>query len=247
MLTYKQLSLFPNWEQKKISQVRKFRSISTIASNISDCNKRKLKFENEHLLHGIPREGILEMPKARPVYLKSLPKLYVPFNCLKKCNTTHACVHFYIDDYRFNRVWQNLEHYMEMFVKYDVVISTDNSVFLDVPLIDNMCNVFKNRVFTAVGQRMGVNVIPSFSCGNPKDIDLYCDGLPDGGCIAVGGMGTNKNRSERAIFKYCVREMCERKHPNLLLIYGNNTDLDLDIPVVRIPTYVENLRKRLSK
>lgn len=243
MKKIKQLSLFPEWEQQ-ITKSTTYQMISDNTSDISAYRQRILRYENEHLLNGIPREGFLEMPKAQPVHLEKMPNLFVPFNCIKSCNTTHACVHFFINDYLFKRIWGRLEWYLKVLSKYDVVISTDDSVYLDIPLIDNMRNVFKNRVFTAVGQRMGLNVVPSFSCGDPKHIDFYCDGLPDGGCIAVGGMGTNRTRSERAIFKYCVREMCKRKHPEMLLVYGSNTNLELNIPVIKMPTFVECLRKR---
>ena len=241
-----QHSLFPELEQEFMERMRKMNSVSIISSDLTDLKRKKTRFENQHLLHDIPREGVLGMPKASPVYFDRTPSLFVPYNCIKSYRTTHACVHFYIDDYHFSTVWKNLEQTLRNLAKYDAVISTDDSVFLDVPLIDNLCNVYKNRVFTAVGQRMGLKVVPSFSCGNPKDIAFYCDGLPEGGCIAVGGMGTNITRSKRAIFKYCVTEMCKRKHPNLLLVYGNNVDLGLDIPVVKIPTFVEYLRKKVD-
>lgn len=238
------LSIFPEWEQEFAIPQRTFHTTSTIPLGASNHRKQKLRIENEHLLNGIEREGFLGMPKALPVYMERVPDLFVPYCCRKSCQTTHACIHFYIDDYKFNAVWGRLEQTLKSLSKYDAVISTDDSVFLDLPLIDNMRNVFKNRVFTAVGQRMGLNVIPSFSCGNPVDIEFYCDGLPEGGCIAVSCMGTDSTRSQQLMLKYCVQEMCKRKHPDLLLVYGSKTDLGVSVPIVRIPTFVDNLRNR---
>lgn len=57
-------------------------------------------------------------------------------------------------------------------------------------------------------------------------------------------MGTNGCRSKQDIFRYCVKEMVRIKHPNALLVYGTNQDLGLDIPVLRIPTFVENFTNR---
>lgn len=56
-------------------------------------------------------------------------------------------------------------------------------------------------------------------------------------------MGTNGCRSKQDIFRYCVKEMVRIKHPNALLVYGTNQDLGLDIPVLRIPTFVEKFHK----
>lgn len=86
-------------------------------------------------------------------------------------------------------------------------------------------------------------MVPSFSCGDPKDVESYCEGLPEGGCIAVGGMGTNRSPALKAIFRYCVSEMVRIKHPDMLLVYGSKADLKLDIPVINIPTYVDKLRR----
>lgn len=219
----------------------------SVLNAISEHKRRIMEFENQHLLEGVEREGILGMPKAKPVHVETVPKVFIPYNQVNSQKSNSVGVHFYIYDYLYNSVWVQLVRCLMRLMRFPLVISTDDSVFLDRPLIDNLRNVYKSRVFTVVGQRMGVNVVPTFSCGNPKDVDYYCDGLPDGGCIAVGGMGTNRNRSLRAIFKYCVREMCERKHPDKLLIYGSNVDLELDIPIVRIPTFVESLRNRTKK
>ena len=235
-------NVFPGWEYlfddagDALSSHKKQRE--------SKHRQRILKFENSHLLKGLEFEGPLEMPKASPMCLDTVPEVYVPFNCLNAAHGSHVCVHFYIHDYLFKRIWGGLEEYLEHLARYDAVIATDDSVFMDVPLVANLCSVYRNRLFTAVGQRMGVNVIPSFSCGNPRDIDIYCDGLPEGGCIAVGGMGTNRTHAQRSIFRYCVRAMCARKHPDMLLVYGSDVDLGLNVPVVHIPTFVEQLRKR---
>ena len=195
-----------------------------------------------HLLKGLTTEGFLGLPKAAPVHLTYIPDTFVPYNCLKYYPNRHIGVHFFIHDYRFTRVWSHLEETLRSLAKYDVVIATDDSLFLDVPLIANLRNLYKNRLFTAVGQRMGLTVIPSFSCGNPKDINLYCDGLPQGGCIAVGGMGTNKSPANRIIYEYCLREMCKQKRPDLLLLYGGDPPSGVDVPIYKIPTFIEKFQ-----
>lgn len=245
MKTFNSLSLFQGVKQPDVESQKTQTLTST--TDLSTYQKRILQYENMHLLEGVQREGPLGMPKAQPVYIEHYPTEYVPFSNLKSCTSTHVGVHFFIYDYLFKCIWSRLEFYLNKLKKYDLVISTDDSVFLDFPLIDNLRNVYKSRVFTVVGQKMGVNVVPTFSCGNPNDIDFYCDGLPEGGCIAVGGMGTNSSRGKRALFKYCVEEMCKRKHPDQLLIYGSDVKLDLNIPIVRIPTFVEQLRAKTVK
>jgi hypothetical protein len=235
--------LFPELEETENEKVNKMflREKSTYESEY----RRKIRqFENIHLLADIPREGHFQMPKAQPVNVNEFPQFYIPYSNLRKGMPVHIGVHFFIHDFLFGNVWNNLKKVLLELKKYDLVISTDDSVFMDTPLFDNMRVVFKNRAFTAVGQKLGVNVIPCFSCGDPKYIEYYCDGLPEGGCIAVSAMGTNRKRSVTKIFKYCVHEMCERKHPETLLVYGSNADLGLNIPVIHIPTFVEDLRKR---
>lgn len=237
-----QSSLFAESDEMHSLPIRQlFADLSV--SEMSEYRRRIRKFENVYLLNGIRRGGWYQMPKANPVNLDKLPDEFVPFNCLKSCKSTNVGVHFFIHDYLFRSVWDNLEATFARLAKYDLVIATDDSVFMDLPLMDNMRNVYKNRVFTAVGQRLGLTVVPSFSCGDPKDVESYCEGLPEGGCIAVGGMGTNRSPALKAIFRYCVSEMVRIKHPDMLLVYGSKADLKLDIPVINIPTYVDKLRQ----
>lgn len=234
----KQLLLFHDWRIPAIGNAVP-RTLTRLKPGLSEHRQRILKYENMHLLEGIPREGILGMPKANPIHLTSFPTIYAPYNCRKSFNSNYIGIHFFIHDYLFKHVWSNLEYTLTQLSKYDLVFSTDDSVYLDRPLIDNLRNIYKNRVFTAVGQRMGMTIVPTFSCGNPDEIEFYCDGLPDGGCIAVGGMGTNRSHSQRAIVRYCVQEMVKRKHPDMLFTYGITYDLGLDIPIVRIPPFIE--------
>lgn len=103
------LSLFPELEQQLVEEKNKLQSPTIFSQGMSLHRQRILKIENEHLLKSIPREGKLGMPKASPIYLDRIPKIFVPFCNLKSCRTTHACVHFYIHDYKFKQVWNNLK------------------------------------------------------------------------------------------------------------------------------------------
>lgn len=49
--------------------------------------------------------------------------------------TQKECValHFFVDDYQFERIWNNPERYVEMFKKYEYICSPDYSLFLDFP------------------------------------------------------------------------------------------------------------------
>ena len=246
IMTYSDRQTFFEIKEEKIISAPYPNNVSNNNDNENSTSmhqRRICRFENIYLLKDIPAEGPFDMPKCEPVHIKRIPGSFVPYCCLSSHTKSNIGVHFFIHDYRFHHIWGRLEQTIKALRRFELVLSTDDSVFLDAPLIANLHSIYKSRVFTAVGQRLGVNVVPTFTCGSPNDIDYYCDGLPERSCIAVGGMGTNKSESIQAIFRYCVQEMCKRKHPELLLIYGSNTKLDVDTPIIRISPFIGKFKK----
>ena len=84
-------------------------------------------------ISGAPLEGKYDMPVLEPVHDCSPSKL-VPFHiAVSGQRKPEGWYHFYEDDYQFERFWKTPDKYIPKLKNYDGGISTDFSVYLDMP------------------------------------------------------------------------------------------------------------------
>ena len=74
-------------------------------------------------------------------------------------------VHFFLYDYRFERVWKNPDNDM-------AVLSPDFSMYLEMAPVMQIYNVFRNRWCGAYWASKGIRVIPSVNWGDESRFDF---------------------------------------------------------------------------
>lgn len=89
------------------------------------------------------------------------PDAMIPFNKAKTSRRKDVGVHFFIDDYQFERVWRSPQLYVDMLKKYAFVCAPDFSMYLDMPLAMKIWNVYRSRMVASYWQRNGVRVVPT--------------------------------------------------------------------------------------
>lgn len=91
---------------------------------------------------------------------------WVGFNELnKQKDLSNIGVHFYVDDYRFERVWNQPNSYINLLKKCKVVSTPDFSVYNDMPKAMHLWQHYKRQWCGVYWQKHGINVIPSLSWG----------------------------------------------------------------------------------
>jgi len=105
-------------------------------------------------------------------YTGIVPRFLVPFDHAKAA-TTHsgAFVHFYIDDYQFQRVWNNPQNYLGLFRQFDGVLGTDFSQYANMPYPTRMNNSYKNRLIGRFLQDAGINYIHNVTWSKPDSYE----------------------------------------------------------------------------
>ena len=146
---------------------------------------------NGHNLHlyGFETVGPYGIPSLEPVKLDgTFP--FIPFNCAKTSTVRAGLgVHFFIDDYLFERVWHDPDRYAQMLSDFRVVMSPDFSLFTDYPVAVQIYNHWRKHLLGAYWQRLGMTVIPSI-CWSDESSFAWCfDGEPVGGTVAVSSVG----------------------------------------------------------
>lgn len=180
--------------------------------------------------------AMCEMDGDMPIVKGShaIPKCLVSFHDTKKKNWHGAFVHFFLNDYEFdgaNGIWLDTVRHIPLLEQYRGIIAPDFSVYSDDRRIPQMWNTYRNRLVQCHLERLGLNVIPCVSWGNPSTFDFCFRGLPRNSVVAVSSLGIMRAKGKIALFEAGYREMCDRLTPEFVVLYGSDTGLSLgDVP-----------------
>ena len=181
-----------------------------------------LKRNGHNLELGLfPLDGPLGIPKLVPAHLNDcIP--WIPFNCVMSDRQREAHgVHFFIDDYLFQRAWNDPCRYAHLLSGYQAVMTPDFSMFTDYPVAVQLYNHWRKHQLGAYWQSLGLTVIPSI-CWSDHDSYAWCfDGEPVGGTVAVSSVGTQKNPLARTLFLDGYSEMMRHLQPEKIIFFGD--------------------------
>lgn len=174
-----------------------------------------------------------------------IPDDLIGFNYAKSCKERNCGVHFYVDDYQFERVWNCPERYVELLWEYDCVLSPDFSLYLDMPMPMKIWNIYRSRQIGAFFQSRGIKVIPTISWAEPETFEFCFQGIPKGSIVSVSTIGVKEKKTALDIWNAGMREMIKIIEPCAIVVYGGKLDFDYgDIKVVYFENKVtENWKK----
>lgn len=169
-------------------------------------------------------EGFYQMPK---IYAEDyIPENLIGFNYALTAKDKSAGIHFYIDDYQFERIWNSPEQYIQLLADYDCVLTPDFSLYMDMPISMKIWNTFRSRLIGQMMQDAGLIVIPTVSWAEKETFKFCFDGLPEGGVLSISTIGVKKDTEAFEIWKAGTTELLKRKKPKALLVYGGEVDFD---------------------
>lgn len=131
---------------------------------------------------------------------------------------TQRGVHFFVDDYRFEGIYNNPEKSLARYSQYAFLLTPDFSMYADMNLWRQMESVAKNRWCGAYWQSKGLTVIPTVSWSTPSSYEFCFDGIEENSIVAIGMVGCKQNRFN---FMLGYRAMLEILHPQTIICFGN--------------------------
>lgn len=187
--------------------------------------KRKRELEYENLQHAMfDGAGKYKIPQIKGSNRKNVMEL-VGFTCARSIkDTAGKGLHFFLDDYRFARVWNNPEIYIPTLEKFDFVLSPDFSLYTDFPVAMQIYNHYRKHWLAAFWESHGIEVIPTIGWSTPDSFDWCFDGEPVGGTLAVSSVGTQNSKRTKELFLDGYSEMIKRLSPETIIFYGNVPD-----------------------
>ena len=132
-----------------------------------------------------------------------------------------SIVHFFLDDYRFENIYNNLEKKIETLKQYKAVLTPDFSMYVEMPIALQLFSTFKNRWVGAYLQENGISVIPTVRWGDLTSFNFCFDGIEKGSTVAVSTLGVKKEKSH---FMLGYNEMLSRIKPSKIICYGKPFD-----------------------
>lgn len=188
-----------------------------------------------------PGDGRFDIPFIEPV--ECSVDNWISFNFAKTCEDPEIHgVHFFIDDYQFNRVWAQPDAYLDRLRRFQAVCSPDFSTYTDFPRAVQIYNHYRKHWLGAYWQEHGITVIPTISWSDYSSFDWCFDGEPVGGMVAVSSVGTQNNPVTQELFITGYREMMDRLEPSTVIMYGNVPD-ECYGNIVRVGAFQEKWRK----
>ena len=160
----------------------------------------------------------LEIPCIQPV--DSIPTNMIPFSKAISGTEYGSWVHFYQDDYEFERIWNNPFRYLPILKLFSGVITPDFSLYRDMPLVMQQWNIYRSRAIGHWLQANGIPVIVNVRFADERTYKPCCAGVPRNSSIAIGSHGCIKIREERQFFQQGLAHIVEELKPKNIIVYG---------------------------
>lgn len=171
-------------------------------------------------------EGKYQIPKVIGTDFVNFDVDFIDFNQVKtfKGDKKRTAVHFFIDDYRFVRIWQHPKEWAQKLAEFAFVLSPDFSIYTDMPLAMQIWKHYQKMWYSAYLESFGVQVIPTACWGLKESFEFCFDGMPKNSIVAVSSVGCMKNIEAKKLFLEGYNEMIMRLSPSKILFYGKITN-----------------------
>ena len=209
--------------------------------------ERTARAYNLHLLPAVPHG--LRYPGVHAE--TRLPAGLVPFNVAMTSRRHEGYVHFFIDDYQFERVWGQPEKYRRTLEAFDGAVAPDFSTYLSMPEPMVCWNVYRSRALAALWQWWGVPTIPVLQWAGPDTVERCVEGIPHGSLLACSATGVPRTTDDVETFLstlwWCVGEL----DPAGLVWYGDDvpglSQALVGVQVHRYDNLITNRTRKLKR
>lgn len=167
--------------------------------------------------------GAYGMPELEPTRFDGAE--FIGFNYARNAkNSEDKAIHFFLDDYQFNRVWVDPDKYIQMLQRFKYVLTPDFSIYTDFPKALQLYNQYRKHWLGAYWQMHGINVISTIGWSDRESFDWCFDGEPTQSVVAVSSVGTQNSKERKQLFLDGYMEMVKRLEPTQIIFYGNVPD-----------------------
>ena len=180
------------------------------------------------LRNQFPGKGKLQIPiipkfQEQPGDFDDLLLIGFDKTRLEDQNHLDRMVHFFLYDYRFERVWKTPDSDIEKLSRYRAALSPDFSMYLEMAPVIQLYNVFRNRWCGAYWASKGIRVIPTVNWGDESTFDFCFEEIEKGSVVAVStymASEHNNRKDQKEWFLAGYNEMLRRIEPEKIICYN---------------------------
>jgi hypothetical protein len=188
-------------------------------------------------------DHIVEQEEFRPNYgLK--PKDLIAFNYAKaeynKGIISDKCVHFYLYDYMFQCINNHPLRYTAMLMSYPMVISPDNSVYMNWSEHERRQSAWRNQQMTRLWQANGMPVIFNVSWAGPDSYSYCIHVYPKHCVIAINCSGIRGNPDAVYFWHLGYEEVIKALEPSLIVRYGDKMEGEYEAISIYFNNFILN-------
>lgn len=189
-------------------------------SYYGDERKRTYNTYNLEEYDGSRAAGKYQMPMI--LAQNAEPEELMSFNYVLSSKKRDCGVHFYIDDYQFERMWNSPKQYIDKLKEFECVLTPDFSLYLDMPMAMKIWNVYRSHLIGQMMQDAGITVVPTLTWAEPATYDFAFDGIEQGGTVSVSTIGVKMDDENKTIWYNGMTEALRRIRPKGVLVYGGD-------------------------
>ena len=130
-------------------------------------------------------------------------------------------VHFFIDDYRMEDIYNHPLRSLNKLAQYNFVLTPDYSLYMNMPRAVQLFNIFRNRWCGAFWQKNGLKVFPTISWSDIQSFEYCFEGVEKNSIVAISTIGC---RLEKTNFLRGYKEMIDKLNPSCIICLGKPFD-----------------------
>ena len=184
--------------------------------------------ERDRTLYGVNFDllnGLELTEKGYPIMkpLKEMPKIdeLIGFDkFLRDERPGNHGVHFFVDDYQFERIWNKPIVYTEKLKQFKAVVQTQYSSYTDFPKPLRQYQHYRNQLMGAFWQSQGMTVIPTPGWSGDDSFEWTYEGQPRESWVAISTVGVTRYADARRNFMRGCRRYFEEFNPKGVIVYG---------------------------
>lgn len=182
-------------------------------------NSKEFRNDSLFLRNGYESEGKYTFPivKRQEIDLNNVD--LIAYSDVSSRNTRNydKGVHFFIDDYRFEVMYNHPEKCLERLKNYRFILTPDFSLYAEMPIWRQIESVGKARWVGAYMQANGVVVVPTVSWSTTSSYEFCFKAIEKGSIVAIGMIGCKTSKKE---FLRGYNEMLRQIEPSAIICFG---------------------------
>lgn len=179
-------------------------------------------FDPLHLAYPYSAKNDRDIPDIPPQSKDlKIPEGLYPHRFKQQNPKYPALLEFFVDDYHFQSAWNRPHLILRTVTRKEFwgVCTPDFSLWVDMPVVLQLYQTYRNRRLGCFWKAHGVNVIPSVCWVDERSFDFCFEGIAEGQIISHGVPGF-PYPVWRETFLDGYREMVRRLKPRHVIAFG---------------------------